>query len=101
MKLNFDDNVTVSLEGVLSEKDCCLLFLDTLSCSKVIKRSEGVKIKRKHAKQSGKNQSKWIKFVMFYCLYFFSTNKQYVKIKLMENEANLWSIFFLVKTKYW
>ena len=31
---------------------------------------------------------------------FFSTNKQYVKIRLMQNETNLWSIF-LVKTKYW
>ena len=31
---------------------------------------------------------------------FFSTNKQYVKIKVMQNETNLWSIF-LVKTKYW
>ena len=31
---------------------------------------------------------------------FFSTNKQYVKIKLMQNETNLSSIF-LVKTKYW
>ena len=31
---------------------------------------------------------------------FFSTNKQYVKIKLMQNETNLCSIF-LVKTKYW
>ena len=31
---------------------------------------------------------------------FFPTNKQYVKIKLMQNETNLWSIF-LVKTKYW
>ena len=31
---------------------------------------------------------------------FFSTNKQYVKIKLMQNETNLWSIF-VVKTKYW
>ena len=31
---------------------------------------------------------------------FFSTNKQYVKIKLMQNETNRWSIF-LVKTKYW
>ena len=31
---------------------------------------------------------------------FFSTNKQYVKIKLMQNETNLWSIF-LVKTKHW
>ena len=28
----------------------------------------------------------------------FSTNKQYVKIKLMQNETNLWSIC-LVKTK--
>ena len=37
---------------------------------------------------------------MFNRLQFFSTNKQYVKIKLMQNEANLWSIF-LVKTKYW
>ena len=26
--------------------------------------------------------------------------KQYVKIKLMQNETDLWSIF-LVKTKYW
>ena len=26
-------------------------------------------------------------------------NKQYVKIKLMQNETNLWSSF-LVKTKY-
>ena len=24
----------------------------------------------------------------------FSTNKQYVKIKLMQNETNLWSIFW-------
>ena len=31
---------------------------------------------------------------------FFSTNKQYVKIELMQNETNLWSNF-LVKTKYW
>ena len=31
---------------------------------------------------------------------FFPTNKQQVKIKLMQNETNLWSIF-LVKTKYW
>ena len=31
---------------------------------------------------------------------FFSTNKQYVKIKLMQNETNRCSIF-LVKTKYW
>ena len=25
---------------------------------------------------------------------FFSTNKQYVKTKLMQNETNLWSIFW-------
>ena len=25
---------------------------------------------------------------------FFSTNKQYVKIKLMQNETNRWSTFF-------
>ena len=25
---------------------------------------------------------------------FFSMNKQYVKIKLMQNETNLWIIFF-------
>ena len=31
---------------------------------------------------------------------FFSTNKQYVKMKLMQNETNLWSTFS-VKTKYW
>ena len=31
---------------------------------------------------------------------FFFTNKQYVKIKPMQNETNRWSIF-LVKTKYW
>ena len=31
---------------------------------------------------------------------FLATNKQYVKIKLMQNETNLWSIF-LAKTKYW
>ena len=30
---------------------------------------------------------------------FFSTHKQYVKIKLMRNETNRWSIC-LVKTKY-
>ena len=30
---------------------------------------------------------------------FFYTNKQYLKIKLMQNETNLWSSF-LVKTKY-
>ena len=27
-------------------------------------------------------------------LNFFSTNKQYVKIKLMQNETNLWNIFW-------
>ena len=31
---------------------------------------------------------------------FFSTHKQYVKIKLMQNETNRLNIF-LVKTKYW
>ena len=31
---------------------------------------------------------------------FFPQIKQYVKIKLMQNETNLWSIF-LVNTKYW
>ena len=31
---------------------------------------------------------------------FFPTNKEYGKIKLMQNETNLWSIFW-VKTKYW
>ena len=31
---------------------------------------------------------------------YFPTHKQYVKIKLMQNETNRWSIF-LVKTKYW
>ena len=31
---------------------------------------------------------------------FFSTNEQYLKVKLMRNETNRWSIF-LVKTKYW
>ena len=31
---------------------------------------------------------------------FFFTYKQYVKIKLMQNETNRWSIF-LVNTKYW
>ena len=30
---------------------------------------------------------------------FFSANKQYVNIKLMQNETNLWGSF-LVKTKY-
>ena len=30
----------------------------------------------------------------------FSANKQRIKIKLTQNETNLWSIF-LVKTKYW
>ena len=37
---------------------------------------------------------------MFNRQQFFSTNKQYLKIKLMQNETNLWSSF-LVKTKYW
>ena len=31
---------------------------------------------------------------------FFSTHKQYVKVKLMQNKTNRWSIF-LVKTKHW
>ena len=31
---------------------------------------------------------------------FFLTHKQYVKIKLMQNETYRWSTF-LVKTKYW
>ena len=30
----------------------------------------------------------------------FSANKQYAKIKLMQNKTNLWSTF-LVKEKYW
>ena len=29
---------------------------------------------------------------MFNRHHFFSTNKQYVKIKLMQNDTNLWSI---------
>ena len=37
---------------------------------------------------------------MFNRHHFFSTNMQYVKIKLMQNETNLCSIF-LVKAKYW
>ena len=37
---------------------------------------------------------------VFNCHQFFSTNKQYVKIKLIQNETNRWSIF-LAKTKYW
>ena len=41
-----------------------------------------------------------VKKEMFNRHQFFSTNKQYVKIKLMQNETNCWSIF-LVKTKYW
>ena len=31
---------------------------------------------------------------------FFPTHKQSVKIKLMQNETNRWSIF-LAKAKYW
>ena len=31
---------------------------------------------------------------------FFLTNKQYVNIKLTQNETNLWSSV-LAKTKYW
>ena len=31
---------------------------------------------------------------MFNRQQFFCTNKQYVKIKLMQNEATLWSIFW-------
>ena len=37
---------------------------------------------------------------MFNRRQLFSTNKQYAKIKLMQNETNLWSVC-LVKTKYW
>ena len=37
---------------------------------------------------------------MLNCHQFFSTNRQYVKLKLMQNETNLWSTF-LVKTKFW
>ena len=36
---------------------------------------------------------------MFNRQQFFYANNQYVKIKLMQNETNLWSSF-LVKTKY-
>ena len=36
---------------------------------------------------------------MFNFNQFFSTNKQYLKIKLLQNETNRWSSF-LVKTKY-
>ena len=31
---------------------------------------------------------------MFNCRQFFSTNKQYLKIKLMQNKTNRWSIFW-------
>ena len=31
---------------------------------------------------------------MFNCHQFFSTNKQYIKIKLMQNDTNLWSTFW-------
>ena len=34
---------------------------------------------------------------MFNSHQFFSTTKQYVKIKLMQNETNRWSIFFFGK----
>ena len=37
---------------------------------------------------------------MFNRQQFLSTNKQYVRIKLMQNERNLCSSF-LVKMKYW
>ena len=37
---------------------------------------------------------------MFNRHHFSSTNKQYVNIKLVQHEINLWSSF-LVKTKYW
>ena len=37
---------------------------------------------------------------MFNLYQFFSTIKQYLKIKLMQNETTLWSSFF-AKTKYW
>ena len=37
---------------------------------------------------------------MFNSHQFFYANKQYVKIKLVQNETNLWNSF-LVKTKYW
>ena len=30
---------------------------------------------------------------MFNCHQFFSANKRYLKIKLMQNETNLWRIF--------
>ena len=31
---------------------------------------------------------------MFNRHHFFNTNRQYLKIKLMQNETNLWSSFF-------
>ena len=37
---------------------------------------------------------------MFNCHHFFCTNKQYIKMKLMQNETNL-SRTLLVKTTYW
>ena len=37
---------------------------------------------------------------LFNCHQFFSTNKQYVKIKLIQNETNHCSMVF-VKKKYW
>ena len=42
---------------------------------------------------------------MFNCHHFFSTNKQYPKIKLIQKETNRWSIFFgedelLVKLRF-
>ena len=43
---------------------------------------------------------KRVKKEMFNRHQFFPTNKQYLKIKLMQNETNRWSSF-LVKTKYW
>ena len=43
---------------------------------------------------------KRVKKEMFNRDQFFPSNKQYLKIKLMQNKINLWSSF-LVTTKYW
>ena len=45
----------------------------------------------------------WLRMIakeMFNRYQFFSTSKQYIKIKLIQNETNLWSIFFKDETLF-
>ena len=72
--------------GIFSVKMCDKMAISAYIL-KIVEKGQLLRLQMRAKEMFNRNQ-------------FFSTNKQYVKIKLMQNEANRWSIF-LVKTKYW